>query len=57
MIVSQKKLVQMYEHYFNEGAIAGIRMAIAILKDPLGDKEFRMEKLEKIYERQADEDK
>jgi len=56
MIVSQKKLIRMYEHYFNEGAISGIRMALAILKDPLGDKEFRMEKLERIYEHQANED-
>ena len=57
MIVSQKKLIKMYEHYFNEGAISGIRMALAILKDPLGDKEFRMRKLERIYEHQANEDR
>ena len=57
MFVSQKKLIRMYEHYFNEGAISGIRMALAILKDPLGDKEFRMEKLETIYEHQANEDR
>lgn len=57
MIVSQKKLIRMYEHYFNEGAISGIRMALTILKDPLGDKEFRMEKLERIYEQQANEDR
>ena len=55
--MSQKKLIRMYEHYFNEGAISGIRMALAILKDPLGDKEFRMEKLERIYEHQANEDR
>lgn len=57
MIVSQKKLIRMYEHYFNEGAISGIRMALAILKDPLGDKEFRMRKLERIYEQQENEDR
>ena len=57
MIVSQKKLIKMYEHYFNEGAISGIRMALAILKDPLGDKEFRMRKLERIYEQQENEDR
>lgn len=57
MFVSQKKLIRMYEHYFNEGAISGIRMALAILKDPIGDKEFRLEKLERIYDQQGNEDR
>ena len=57
MVISKKKLYEEYEHYFNQGTISGLRMAIAVLKDPmpLEDKIKRLERMEEVYDERKDD--
>jgi len=57
MVISKKKLYEEYERYFNEGTISGLRMAIAVLKDPmpLEDKIKRLERMEEVYDGKNEE--
>lgn len=62
MVISKKKLYEEYERYFNEGTINGLRMAIAVLKDPMPkdhmpmeDKIKRLERMEEAYDEKNEE--